>query len=127
MARTSVWARALGGAVVVAVGLALPVQLIVFTGAAAAGLLLVRPAMYRYAHRPQLERFGVDALVGKPALVLREVTGLDGLERIGGEEWSARAFDDTVAIPVDTTVNVMEIRGTTAIVYPREDSWRSPL
>ena len=68
----------------------------------------------------------MDALIGKPAQVLREVTGTDGLVRIGGEEWTARAYDETLAIPVGTVVDVMEIKGSTAIVYPRENPWTSP-
>jgi len=39
--------------------------------------------------RPRLERFGVDALVGRTAHVVQQVTGLAGTVRIGGEEWTA--------------------------------------
>jgi membrane protein implicated in regulation of membrane protease activity len=109
-----------------AFGLPLPVQLVVFAAASTAGVVLIRPAVLRHLHQPQLERFGVDALIGKPAQVLREVTGTDGLVRIGGEEWTARAYDETLAIPVGTVVDVMEIKGSTAIVYPRENPWISP-
>jgi membrane protein implicated in regulation of membrane protease activity len=122
----------LGAAAVVtalfaAIGLPLPVQLLVFTAASAAGVLLIRPAALRHLRRPQLERFGVDALIGKQAYVLREVTALDGRVRIGGEEWSARAYDETLAIPVGTVVDVMKISGSTAFVYPREFPWKPPL
>jgi membrane protein implicated in regulation of membrane protease activity len=92
----------------------------VFTVASTAGVVLIRPVVHRYMHRPQLERFGVDALVGKPAFVLEEVTALDGRVRIGGEEWSARAYDETLVIPKGAVVDVMEIKGSTALVYPRE-------
>jgi membrane protein implicated in regulation of membrane protease activity len=108
------------------IGLPLPVQLVVFTAASTAGVLLIRPMALRHLHRPQLERFGVDALIGKQAYVLREVTALDGRVRIGGEEWSARAYDETLAIPVGAVVDVMEISGSTALVYPREYPWKSP-
>jgi membrane protein implicated in regulation of membrane protease activity len=70
--------------------------------------------------KPQLERFGVDALIGQPAYVIDEVTGLSGRVRIGGEEWTARAYDETLVIPAGTTVDVMQISGSTALVYPRE-------
>jgi membrane protein implicated in regulation of membrane protease activity len=120
----------LGGAALIttgfaAVGLPLPVQLLVFTVASTAGVLLVRPIARRHMHRPQLERFGVDALVGKPAYVLQEVTGLGGRVRIGGEEWTARAYDETLVIPEGSVVDVMEISGSTALVYPREYPWTS--
>lgn len=115
----------LGGAALItaasaAVGLPLPVQLLVFTVASTLGILLIRPAAYRHMHRPQLHRFGVDALVGKSAYVIQEVTGLGGRVRIDGEEWTARAYDESVVIPAGAIVHVMEINGTTAVVYPQE-------
>src|SRR5262249_22167397 len=39
---------------------------------------------------------------------------------IDGEEWTARAYDPDVVIPAGATVDVMQITGSTAIVYPRE-------
>jgi membrane protein implicated in regulation of membrane protease activity len=126
----------LGGAALItvgvaAIGLPLPVQLLVFTVASTAGVVLLRPAVTRYMHRPQLTRFGVDALIGKPAYVIHEVSGVDGRVRIGGEEWTARAYpgtyDDALVIPAGTVVDVMEIDGSTALVYPREGPWKSQL
>jgi membrane protein implicated in regulation of membrane protease activity len=103
------------------IGLPLPLQLVVFVLASAAGVLLVRPIAQRHMLQPQLERFGIEALVGKSAYVVREVTDRDGRVRIDGEEWTARAaFDDSLVIPVGATVDVMRISGTTAFVYPRE-------
>jgi membrane protein implicated in regulation of membrane protease activity len=103
-----------------AVGLPLPGQLLVFTVASVAGLVLVRPVAHRHMVRPQLERFGVEALVGKSAQVVQEVTGHGGRIRLEGEEWSARAYDESLVIPAGATVDVMAIRGATALVYPRE-------
>lgn len=103
-----------------AVGLPLPLQFLLFTLVAVVTLLFVRPLALRHVIQPQKERFGVDALVGTGAYVVSEVTGRGGRVRIGGEEWTARAYDDTLVIPPGTTVDVMEITGTTALVYPRE-------
>ncbi|HEY0448740.1 NfeD family protein [Actinophytocola sp.] len=115
----------LGGAALIPAGLAalgapLPIQLVAFAAAAAAGVVLVRPVALRHMRQPPIERFGIDALVGKRAYVVREVTDRDGLVRIDGEDWTARAFDESVVIPVGAAVDVMRISGTTAIVYPRE-------
>ncbi|MFF1506478.1 NfeD family protein [Streptomyces sp. NPDC058326] len=103
-----------------ALGLPPPLQLVTFTALAVISLLFVRPVAVRHLLRPQAERFGVDALVGRPAHVVSEVTGLGGRVRIGGEEWTARAYDETLVIPPGATVDVMEIDGATAVVYPRE-------
>jgi membrane protein implicated in regulation of membrane protease activity len=105
---------------VAAVGLPPTVQLLVFAVTSTAGLLLVRPIARRYALRPQLERFGVDALVGRRAYALTEVTVHQGTVRIGGEEWTARSYHEDIVIPAGTSVNVMQIDGATAVVYPQE-------
>ncbi|OEJ23359.1 hypothetical protein AR457_01245 [Streptomyces agglomeratus] len=115
----------LGGAALVtsgcaAVGLALPLQFVVFTIVAVVSVLFVRPLALRRMLQPQAERFGIDALVGRAAYVVSEITVTGGRVRIGGEEWTARAYDETLVIPPGATVDVIEISGTTALVYPRE-------
>jgi membrane protein implicated in regulation of membrane protease activity len=111
---------ALVPAALAAAGVPLAIQLVAYALAAAAGVALVRPVALRHMHQPSVERFGVDALIGKRAYVVREVTDRDGLVRIDGDEWTARAFDETTVIPVGAQVDVMRISGTTAFVYPRE-------
>lgn len=103
-----------------ALGLPLPFQFVVFAAGATAGVVLVRPVALRHMRRPQTQLFGVDALIGKRAIVVREITDRDGRVRIGGEEWTARPVDDSLVIPVGTAVDVIRISGTTAIVYSRE-------
>jgi membrane protein implicated in regulation of membrane protease activity len=111
---------ALVTAVVALTGLPAAVQFLVFAAAATTGVVLVRPVALRHMRRPQTHLFGVQALVGKRAFVVREVTDRDGLVRIDGEEWTARPFEDSVVIPAGAAVDVLRISGTTAIVYPRE-------
>ncbi|QFY13226.1 NfeD family protein [Nonomuraea phyllanthi] len=103
-----------------ALGLPVPLQLLFFALSSAAGLIVLGPIARRHIRQPQLQRFGVEALVGKPAYVVSEVTGRDGRVRVGGEEWSARAYDETLVIPAGATVDIIEIEGATALVYPRE-------
>ncbi|MEV6614941.1 NfeD family protein [Streptomyces sp. NPDC051051] len=115
----------LGGAALItagtaALGLPTPLQLLVFTVVATLSVVFLRPVALRHVLQPQTERFGVDALIGKSAYVTSEVTGAGGRVRIEGEEWTARAYDETLVIPPGTAVDVMEISGSTALVYPRE-------
>jgi membrane protein implicated in regulation of membrane protease activity len=107
-------------AAVAAVHLGLPFQLLAFVIAAAAGLGFVLPVARHHVRQPPLLKTGPAALVGRPARVMEEVTGFSGRVRIGGEEWSARAYDETQVIPVGHTVDVMQIEGATALVYPRD-------
>ena len=113
-------AAALVAAVVAGMGGALLAQVLAFTITAAVGLLVVRPIARRQMTRTPLVREGSYALVGKTAVVVEEVTGTHGLVKLSGEMWSARALDEDQVIPAGTLVDVMEIEGATAIVYPRE-------
>jgi membrane protein implicated in regulation of membrane protease activity len=98
----------------------LPFQLLAFVVAAGAGLGFVLPIARRHVRQPPLLRTGTAALVGKSASVLEEVTADRGRVRIGGEIWSARSYDETLVIPTGSYVDVMQIEGATALVYPRE-------
>ncbi|CAM5587564.1 NfeD family protein OS=Streptomyces cyaneofuscatus OX=66883 GN=G3I52_32045 PE=4 SV=1 [Streptomyces cyaneofuscatus] len=111
---------AMVAAVVAGVGIGLLGQLVALALAAAAGLVLVRPVALRALANSPITREGSDALIGKRAEVMQEVTATHGLVKVSGEEWSARALDETHVIPVGALVDVMEIEGATAVVYPRE-------
>ncbi|MFI6578044.1 NfeD family protein [Nocardiopsis sp. NPDC050513] len=111
---------ALVAALLGAIGLPVAVQIIGFAATAAAGLVLVRPIMQRQMTRGPDARSGAAALVGRSGVVLQEVDGDRGLIKLSGEEWSARCIDEDLVIPVGAHVDVMEIDGATAVVYPRE-------
>jgi membrane protein implicated in regulation of membrane protease activity len=113
-------AAALVAAVVAGVGGSLLVQVLAFAITGAVGLLVVRPIARRQMSHPPLVREGSYALVGKKAVVVQEVSGTQGLIKLSGEVWSARALDEDQVIPAGALVDVMEIEGATAIVYPRE-------
>ena len=112
---------ALVAAAVGAFHLDLGVQLAAFVVAAGAGLGVVRPVAIRHLKQAPMLRTGVAALVGRSAIVLEEVNEHSGRVRIDGEEWSSRPYlDESLVIPVGTKVDVMQIKGATALVYPRE-------
>lgn len=111
---------AAAAAAVGAAGIGVPLQIVTFVAAAGAGLGLVRPIAMRHIKQPPPLRSGAAALIGRSALVLQDVNGYGGRVRIGGEEWSARSYDETLVIPAGATVDVIEIEGASALVYPRE-------
>jgi membrane protein implicated in regulation of membrane protease activity len=113
-------AGALVAAIVAGMGGSLLAQILAFAITGGVGLLIVRPIARRQMTHPALVREGSYALVGKKAVVIEEVTGTRGLIKLSGEVWSARALDEDHVIPVGALVDVMEIEGATAIVYPRE-------
>ncbi|GAA1776858.1 NfeD family protein [Streptomonospora arabica] len=113
-------AAALIAGVVGAIGMGFATQVAAFVIASAAGLLVVRPIAKRHLQQPPLLRSGTDRLVGQSAVVVDEVTGEHGRVKLSGEEWSARCIDEDTVIPPGTRVDVMQIDGATAVVYPRE-------
>ena len=112
---------AVAAAVVGAFHLSFALQLVAFAATAGAGLGFVRPIAIRHIKQPPALRTGTAALVGRSAIVLEEITEHNGRVRIDGEEWSSRPYlDESLVIPVGTKVDVMQIKGATALVYPRE-------
>ena len=108
-------------AVVGAFHIDLGIQLAAFIVAAGAGLGFVRPLAIRHIKQPPALRTGTAALVGRSAVVMEEVSEHSGRVRIDGEEWSSRPYlDESLVIPVGAKVDVMQIKGATALVYPRE-------
>src|SRR5260370_20292633 len=100
---------ALVAAGVGAAHLGLPFQLAAFVVASGAGLGFVLPVARRHVRQAPLLRTGTAALVGPPARVLAEVTGNGGMGRIGREQWSARSYADTPALPAGRGGDVMQI------------------
>ena len=96
------------------------VQFGAFVLASGLGLGIARPFAMRHLRHPPLLRTGTAALVGRTGYVLEEVGPQSGRVRIGGEEWSARSYDETLVIPAGTKVDVLQIEGASALVYPRE-------
>ncbi len=84
------------------------------------GLLLtvVRPVARRHLHTPAQIRTGTAALVGGTAVVLERIANDEssGCVKLGGETWTARAYDDDEVIEAGARVEVVEIRGATALV-----------
>ena len=103
-------------AIVALVGGGLAVQWVVFIAASLASLLVLRPIARRHLRTPAALRTGTAALVGSPAVVLERVDRDGGQVKIGGEVWTARAYDEDDAFDPGARVEVMKIDGATALV-----------
>ena len=105
------------GVLTALIGLPVAVQILAALAASVAMLALVRPSMVkRLQSGPELT-LGHDALVGRTGVAVTEITGDGGQVRIGGELWSARAYDDTTVIEPGARVDVFQIKGATALVH----------
>jgi membrane protein implicated in regulation of membrane protease activity len=103
-------------AIVAVAGAGLAAQWIVFIAASLGTVLVLRPIARRHLKTPASMRTGTAALVGGRAVVLERVDADGGQVKIGGEVWSARAYDEDDAFEPGARVEVMKIDGATALV-----------
>jgi membrane protein implicated in regulation of membrane protease activity len=103
-------------AVVALAGGGVALQVVVFIAASVASLAVLRPLARRHLRTPARLRTGTAALVGTPAVVVQRVDLNGGQVKIGGEIWSARAFDEDEVIEPGIRATVMKIDGATALV-----------
>jgi membrane protein implicated in regulation of membrane protease activity len=90
---------------------------IVFGVASLSATALVR-RIVRLRARAHEELRRTAALIGRQAIVLERIANDEaaGCVKIGGEVWTARAFDDEHVIERGTRVEVVDVKGATALV-----------
>lgn len=108
---------AVAAAVVALLGAGVAFQLLAFIIGSIATVAFLRPIAKRHLHMPAALRTGTAALEGTKAVVLQRVDVNGGRVRIGGEEWSARAYMEDQVLEPGTRVEVVKIEGATALVY----------
>jgi membrane protein implicated in regulation of membrane protease activity len=99
------------------IGVGVIAQVIVFIACSIASVALIRPIAKSHLRMPAAIRTGTAALTGAKAVVLQRVDSDGGRVKIGGEEWSARAYMDGQVFEPGTRVEVVKIEGATALVY----------
>jgi membrane protein implicated in regulation of membrane protease activity len=105
-------------AVVSAAGAGLVLSLAIFLVIAAGLLVALRPVARAYRKTPPQIRTGTAALVGRDATVVERIANHEGAGcvKIDGEVWTARSYIDDEVYEAGTRVQVVEIRGATALV-----------
>jgi membrane protein implicated in regulation of membrane protease activity len=109
---------ALAAALVTGVGGGTFLGWAVFLVVSVALLAALRPLARRHRRMPPQLRTGTAALVGKSGMVVERIANDEGVGcvRIDGEVWTARSYDDDEVIDAGKRVQVVEIRGATALV-----------
>jgi membrane protein implicated in regulation of membrane protease activity len=82
-------------------------------------LLVVRPIARAHRRTPAALRTGTAALIGRRGVVVERIANQEAVGAIrldSGEVWTARAYDDDYIVDVGARVEVVEIRGATALV-----------
>jgi len=79
-------------------------------------LFALRPVARRHLRQSPSLRTGTAALVGREALVLQRTTEDEGVVKLEGEHWTARAYGEGEVFEPGQRVQVVEIRGAIALV-----------
>jgi membrane protein implicated in regulation of membrane protease activity len=106
-------------AVVSLLGVGAPLTAVVFLLSAGIVFGSLRPIARRHRQLPPSIRTGAAALIGRPAIVLERIANEEGVGCVkidGGEVWTARSYDTDEVIDAGERVEVVEIRGATALV-----------
>jgi membrane protein implicated in regulation of membrane protease activity len=113
-------AGALLAAIVGLLGVGVAVTGGVFVVGSGVAFAALRPVARRHRRLPPAMRTGAAALVGRRAVVLERIANDEGVGcvKIDGEVWTARSYDDDQILEPGQRVDVVEIRGATAMVMP---------
>ena len=106
-------------AIVGLLGVGAALSAIVFVISSAIVFATLRPVARRHQRLPPSIRTGAAALIGRPAIVLERIANDEGVGCVkidGGEVWTARSYADDEVIDIGQRVEVVEIRGATALV-----------
>src|ERR1700730_9693868 len=105
-------------AVVSLLGVGAALSAIVFLLASGIVFGTLRRVARRHRRLPPSIRTGAAALIGRPGIVLERIANDegDGCVKIDVEAWTARSYADDEVIDVGRRVEVVEIRGATALV-----------
>jgi membrane protein implicated in regulation of membrane protease activity len=81
-------------------------------------LAALRPVAREHQRNRGKLKTGTAALVGQTATVVERIANAEGVGcvKLDGEIWTARAYDDDAVFEPGARVQVLEIRGATALV-----------
>jgi membrane protein implicated in regulation of membrane protease activity len=105
-------------ALLAAAGAGAVIEWAVFLVVSVIALAALRPIARAHKRSRGQIRTGTAALVGQHATVVERIANAEGVGcvRLDGEIWTARAFDDDETFEPGARVQVLEIRGATALV-----------
>lgn len=105
-------------AVVGLLGVGFALSAILFLATSGVVFATLRPVAQRHRRLPPSIRTGAAALIGRKATVIERIANDEGVGcvKIDGEVWTARSYDEDQVFDPGERVEVVEIRGATALV-----------
>lgn len=97
------------------------VQVVLFLVVSLILLIFTRPLVKKQLFTKK-ERTNAESLIGREAVVVEQISNLDGTGkvRIGDIEWMARTVENHIRIETDSIVKILRIEGVKMIVEKGE-------
>ena len=94
-------------------------QVLVASGVSVGMLLLLRPTLLARIRNMPGYRSSTAKMVGSSGVAVSQIDRTGGEIRVDGQSWTARPYLSDVVIEQGTEVEVYEIDGAIAVVYPK--------
>jgi membrane protein implicated in regulation of membrane protease activity len=94
-------------------------QVLVASGVSVGMLALLRPTLLAKVRAMPGYRSSTAKMVGSTGLAVTQIDRAGGEIKVDGQSWSARPYSFDVVIDAGTEIEVYEIDGAIAVVYPR--------
>jgi membrane protein implicated in regulation of membrane protease activity len=94
-------------------------QILVAAGVSVATLALLRPTLLAKVRSLPGYRSSTDKMVGSSGVAVSEITRAGGEIKVDGQSWSARPYESDQVIASGTEIEVFEVDGAIALVYPK--------
>jgi len=118
---------AVAGAVIAAIIPGLwPLQILIAAGVSVGMLMLARPTLMRRVNELPGYRSSTDKMVGSSGIATSDITGTGGEIKVDGQTWTARVYTPQTVISKGTEIEVYEIDGAIAVVYPKYGELPTP-
>jgi membrane protein implicated in regulation of membrane protease activity len=94
-------------------------QILVAAGVSVGMLALLRPTLLARIHNMPGYRSSTAKMVGSSGVAVSQIDRTGGEIRVDGQSWTARPYLSDLVIEQGTEVEVYEIDGAIAVVYPK--------
>jgi membrane protein implicated in regulation of membrane protease activity len=94
-------------------------QILVATAVSVGMLLLLRPTLLAKVRSMPGYRSSTDKMIGSSGVAVSQIDKSGGEIKVDGQSWTARPYSSDVVIEQGTEIEVYEIDGAIAVVYPK--------
>lgn len=97
-------------------------QILVALAVSVGMLFVLRPSLMAKVRNMPGYRSSTSKMVGSSGVAMSDITRVGGEIKVDGQSWSARPYASDLVIEQGTEVEVYEIDGAIAVVYPKHDA-----